>query len=898
MSKRISTNSSPNNKRARSSSQRQRPSQADQLRIDSFFKPPCAAANVPAESLNSNLPASPRPTQSSISHRDRATPVISTIIDVDLASDSEDIQEIPATLSESFPASRGAVLERIVATDATSATDQPPQYPSLSVDPASFVTDTCPWPTKTQAPYSFLVHSLCALSATRSRVTILNTLTNALRAILRYHPPSMLPSLYLLSNSLAPPYVPIELGLGQSIISKAIQHVSGVTPATLKRFYNQTGDPGDVAFLAKCNVRTLVPHAPLSIQGVYEALLNLANIKGKGAVSLKQAMVEKLLVSAKGEETRYLVRTLSQHIRVGAVRTTILTALARALVLTPPATVINSTGSSYTASAELLAQVRRASTISPKKKEESSRTLLLEKFAVAEALLKRVFVQHPNYGHIISAILEVGLDGLAERVILTIGTCTPIHTRTGSRSRVTANPIGIPLQPTLGSPMRSLDGVYQRVGGLAFTAEFKYDGQRVQIHAEKSDVGKLSVNLFSRHLEDMTEKYPDVVYLVQSFFAISQDISSFIVDAEIVAIDTSGDSLKSFQELSNRARKDVKFHEIKVSVCVYAFDLMYLNGQSLLQESFRRRRNLLRTHFPAVQADQPGAAKFDHVESCESEEGRKAIEGFWLRAVDSRCEGLMIKLLDHGEVLEATGPRKDTSRKHPLPATYEPDKRTSAWLKLKKDYVKGLGDTLDVVPIGAWHGNGRKAQWWSPVLLAARDTRTDRFVATFKCMSGFSDSFYKVRCPPAASSPTSTHALICLRARQSMRDRYSEGSENCSKLPLWGEVETGGYSPSVYFRPHEVWEIRGADVTLSPVSVAAKGLVSEDKGLSLRFPRFVRVREDKCVEQASSTDFLAGMYRKQQEGGKGRGSADDGQLIDPALSDTGLDDDWESDELG
>src|SRR6267154_3818323 len=64
------------------------------------------------------------------------------------------------------------------------------------------------------------------------------------------------------------------------------------------------------------------------------------------------------------------------------------------------------------------------------------------------------------------------------------------------------------------------------------------------------------------------------------------------------------------------------------------------------------------------------------------------------------------------------------------------DKRTSAWLKLKKDYVTGLGDTLDIVPIGAWHGNGRKAQWWSPILLAIRDTRTDRLVAMCKCMSG------------------------------------------------------------------------------------------------------------------------------------------------------------------
>jgi DNA ligase-1 len=76
--------------------------------------------------------------------------------------------------------------------------------------------------------------------------------------------------------------------------------------------------------------------------------------------------------------------------------------------------------------------------------------------------------------------------------------------------------------------------------------------------------------------------------LVEQFFAISKGISSFIVDAEIVAINASGGSLKSFQELSNRARKDVKLHEIKVPVCVYAFDLMYLNGQvSALQPHIR-----------------------------------------------------------------------------------------------------------------------------------------------------------------------------------------------------------------------------------------------------------------------------------------------------------------------
>jgi DNA ligase-1 len=356
---------------------------------------------------------------------DRASPVI---IDVDLLfhPEAQDVEEIPTASSPVSQGVQGTVLDRpALLASATTVTELPrPQYPTLSADPAGFPLDASFWPTDTHAPYSFLVHALCALSATRSRIAILNILTNALRAITRYHPPSLLPSLYLLSNSLAPPYVPVELGLGPSIISKAIQHVSGITPATLKRLYNQTGDPGDVAFLAKCSVRTLVPHAPLSIQGVYNTLLSIARVKGKGTVAQKQALVEKLLVAAKGEETRYLVRTLSQHIRVGAVRTTILAALARALALTPATTASStSSGSSYTISPDLRLQIFQASESSSKRGQDTPKTLLLEKFALAEALLKKVFVQHPNYDHIVSAILEAGLDGLAERVLLTVGTC-------------------------------------------------------------------------------------------------------------------------------------------------------------------------------------------------------------------------------------------------------------------------------------------------------------------------------------------------------------------------------------------------------------------------------------------------------------------------------------------
>lgn len=241
-------------------------------------------------------------------------------------------------------------------------------------------------------------------------------------------------------------------------------------------------------------------------------------------------------------------------------------------------------------------------------------------------------------------------------------------------------PPGIPLLPTLGSPARSLEEIYVRLRDRPFSAELKYDGQRAQIHGSFGDGGTL-VKVFSRHLEDMTSKvtplpftghqtllncyskYPDIVSMVECIFNTQPQITSFILDSEIVAIDATNGSLKSFQELSNRARKDVQLQNIQVSVCVFAFDLMYLNGrvrkivsiysprkksdryvQILLKHMFRDRRALLRANFPPFLPPHKWAARFDHVESCDSELGTDAIERFWKTALDSRCEGLMIKV--------------------------------------------------------------------------------------------------------------------------------------------------------------------------------------------------------------------------------------------------------------
>ena len=110
-----------------------------------------------------------------------------------------------------------------------------------------------------------------------------------------------------------------------------------------------------------------------------------------------------------------------------------------------------------------------------------------------------------------------------------------------------------------------------------------------------------------------------------------------------------------------------------------------------------------------------------------------------------------------------------------------------------------------------------------------------------QCMSGFTDTFYKEN-----------------------RERYStENPENILEgKPSYVDYE-GGH-PDVWFEPKEVWEMAFADVTLSPTYTAAIGLVSEDRGLSLRFPRFLKKREDKSIDEASTNDFLASLYRKQE----------------------------------
>ena len=672
------------------------------------------------------------------------------------------------------------------------------------------------------ASYALLTRAFVLANATTSRIKTVDTLVNFLRVIIEADPSSLLPAVWLATNSISPPFDELELGLGGSSISKALKKIYGLDNQGLKTLYDKHGDAGDVAFEAKKRQAfTLVKPKPLKIKGVYQSLLKIATSKGSGSQEMKQRIVEKLLQDTRGaEESRYVVRTLVQNLRIGAVKTTMLIALARAFLYSKPA------GADF--------EIRSPQELARLKKEE-----LAEIYGDAEEIVKASYARHPNYNDLVPCLLEIGVT---EELLVRCGLA--LH---------------IPLRPMLGSITRDLSDMLTKLQGRDFSCEYKYDGQRAQVHCDEK--GKVSI--FSRHLELMTEKYPDLVSLVPQIRG--EGVSSFILEGEVVAVDQKTGDLQPFQTLTNRAKKNVEIGAITVNVCLFSFDLMYLNGEPLLDRPFRERRELLRSLFVEI------PNRFSWVKSIDatSADSETVLE-FFKSATEKKCEGIMVKVLDNTiknidsveapvrvinnvkdlpetpdqqtELSEATFSAKLTkekgARRKALLSTYEPDKRLESWLKVKKDYSSS-SETLDLIPIAGWHGQGRKAKWWSPILLAVRNPESGVLEAVTKCMSGFTDKFY-----------------------QTNKDKYAEGSPNVISRPSW--VEYYG-EPDVWFEPQEVWEMAFADITLSPTYTAAIGLVSEERGLSLRFPRFMNVREDKSIEEATTSDYLALLWRKQAE---------------------------------
>ncbi|KAF6234534.1 hypothetical protein HO173_007159 [Letharia columbiana] len=714
------------------------------------------------------------------SENDVSDEVSSEVEDEEAESDEEDKPEVAAK-----------AREKVQSTLKSSAEDP---YPN--------------WKPGEPVPYAALCTTFSLIEMTTKRLIISAHCSLFLRQVLRLTPQDLLPTVQLMINKLAADYAGIELGIGESLIMKAIGETTGRSLQVIKADQNEIGDLGLVAAKSRSNQPTMFKPKPLTVREVLKGLMGIATVSGDGSQGRKIAGIKKLLAAAdaslagkrskgiditkdKGgaSEAKFIVRFLEGKLRLGLAERTVLVGLAHAMV-------IHETD------------------------KKGDKLPSSEKLAEGEAILKTVYSELPSYEVIVPAMVEHGI----------------FHLRDNCKLQP-----GVPLKPMLAKPTKSITEVLDRFEGKNFTCEYKYDGERAQIHYVAGDspqqytssVPKSSKSakglsaIFSRNSEDLSKKYPDILAKLDSW--IKKKTKSFVLDCETVAWDLVEKKVLPFQQLMTRKRKDVKAEDVKVKVCVFAFDMLFYNGEAIVQKSLRERRELLHQAFQEVEGEFSFA---QHGNTDNLEEIQTLLD----ESVKASCEGLMVKMLDTDQ------------------SGYEPSKRSRNWLKVKKDYLSGIGDSLDLVVLGAYFGKGKRTSVYGAFLLACYNSSKESYETVCNIGTGFSEA-------------------ILEELHTKLKDHTIDRPK-----PFYSHSTVAKDQPDVWFEPRFVWEVKTADLTLSPRYKAGADALgdSSHKGISLRFPRFIKERDDKKADEATGSRMVVEMYQKQESVGKNKGpSVDD-----------------------
>eukprot|EP00980_Cylindrotheca_fusiformis_P007021 scaffold1474_cov132-Cylindrotheca_fusiformis.AAC.17 len=609
------------------------------------------------------------------------------------------------------------------------------------------------------------------------------------------------------------------LGISGRIVSSALQDILGVPSRQLSKGYRESGDLGDAASSFFQEKKFFIVAKVASLSVVRVYSYLLEIVEANGG-NAKKGIVHKLLRSCQSKsELRFMVRLLVGNMRIGCNLKTVLAAVAMAF---------HSIG-----------------------KESTNKKAAVE-------LVQKTHDLCPSLERILRALLGGGFDQVKKDCGIQVLT---------------------PIAPMLAHPVHSLEQVEKAMTEMksSVVLEWKYDGVRCQAHFDGS-----CTKLFSRHLLETTAQYPDAATSLLGARKKSQNVKSFILDSEIVGVETDCNQtrLLPFQELSRRKKKD---DGNGVEVKVFIFDIMFLNGESCIDMPLWERQRILQENF-----EETDRVSFVASLTLSSYDG-SAIQDFLEESVRHGTEGLMVKMLGK-QISQSDDDVSEIGR-----SSYESGTRSHTWLKVKRDYVKGYADTIDVVPIGAWHGTGRKAQrsFLSPVLLAVYDEDEDVYRSISRCMT-FTDAMYDamrefyLRGTPYPSDLEAGGTL----AASHLKDEG--GVFECDEEPL-GSTEKNGIpneelspeeelvncfptrpssafvitneQPKFWFKPLEVFEVSFADMTLSRQHTAAAGLVpdSEGRGVGLRFPRFKRRRPDKRPDQATTTTEIAAMFLNQSK---------------------------------
>jgi len=357
-----------------------------------------------------------------------------------------------------------------------------------------------------------------------------------------------------------------------------------------------------------------------------------------------------------------------------------------------------------------------------------------------------------------------------------------------------------PIRPMLADRVQSEKDVIKKMPEQ-FVAEYKLDGERVQIH-KQSD----KIILFSRRLENITQYYPDIVERIGKTLNVNEGI----FEAEIVPINENTGEFLPFQELMHRRRKYKLDKAVsQYPITVNFFDVLYHDKKDCLNLECSERRKILEQ---IVNED-----NFSKLVPMLFVKNENEVEDFLENSINAGCEGLMLKALS---------------------APYRAGMRGSNWLKLKREYRNELGDSLDLIVIGAYFGRGRRTGLYGTLLLATYNPEKDNFPSICKVGTGFTDEsldqLYQI---------LSTNVTLKKNSR------------------IISEMEA-----DVWFEPKLVLEIVASEITLSPIHKTGLDLIRKSTGFALRFPKFTgKIRYEKAVEDASIGEEVLTLYKRQSK---------------------------------
>ena len=218
---------------------------------------------------------------------------------------------------------------------------------------------------------------------------------------------------------------------------------------------------------------------------------------------------------------------------------------------------------------------------------------------------------------------------------------------------------------------------------------------RVQIHKQSG-----TVQIFSRRLTNVTESLPEIVQIIKQ----NVQSESAIVEGEVIALDSAGFPI-AFQHLMRRFKRvrDIAGMAQRIPLSLYLFDVLYLNGESLITLPYTRRRQILNENAGDIALSKQTVTS-----------SLAAAQTFLKEAIAAGQEGLMAKKLD---------------------SPYTPGRRGKKWLK-----IKTVLESLDLVISAAEYGYGRRKGWLSDYYLAARDPQTGEFLDVGKTFKGLTDT--------------------------------------------------------------------------------------------------------------------------------------------------------------